>query len=38
MTYPNCDMQCGKYVDYVLNTPYTAADDVAAVDHRVAAG
>jgi len=31
MTYPNCDVQCGKYVDYVLNTPYTAADDVAAV-------
>ena len=31
MTYPGCDVQCGKYVDYVLNTPYTAADDVAAV-------
>ncbi len=31
MTYPNCDVQCGKYVDHVLNTPYTAADDVAAV-------
>jgi 4-aminobutyrate aminotransferase len=31
MTYPACDVQCGKYVDYVLNTPYTAADDVAAV-------
>ena len=31
MTYPNCDVQCGKYVDYVLNTPYTGADDVAAV-------
>ena len=31
MTYPACDMQCAKYVDYVLNTPYTAADDVAAV-------
>jgi len=31
MTYPACDVQCGTYVDYVLNTPYTAADDVAAV-------
>jgi 4-aminobutyrate aminotransferase len=31
MTYPDCDCQCGKYVDYVLNSPYTAADDVAAV-------
>ena len=31
MTYPNCDCHCAKYVDYVLNTPYTAADDVAAV-------
>jgi 4-aminobutyrate aminotransferase len=31
MTYPNCDMQCAKFVDYVLNTPYTAADDVAAI-------
>jgi 4-aminobutyrate aminotransferase len=31
MTYPACDLQCAKYVDYVLNTPYTAADDVAAV-------
>ena len=30
-TYPACDVQCGKYVDYVLNTPYTGADDVAAV-------
>ena len=29
MAYPNCDLQCAKYVDYVLNTPYTAADDVA---------
>ena len=24
-------IQCGKYVDYVLNGPYTGADDVAAV-------
>jgi 4-aminobutyrate aminotransferase len=31
MTYPNCDMQCAKNVDYVLNTPYTASDDVAAI-------
>lgn len=31
MTYPGCDMQCAKNIDYVLNTPYTAADDVAAV-------
>ena len=31
MTYPDCNIQCGKYVDYVLNTPYTAADDVAAI-------
>jgi len=31
LEYPSCDLQCAKYVDYVLNTPYTAADDVAAV-------
>jgi 4-aminobutyrate aminotransferase len=31
MTYPACEMQCAKYVDYVLNTPYTGLDDVAAV-------
>jgi 4-aminobutyrate aminotransferase len=31
LTYPDCGIQCAKYVDYVLNTPYTAADDVAAV-------
>jgi len=31
MTYPSCDIQCGKYFDYVLNSPYTGADDVAAV-------
>ena len=29
--YPSCDLQCAKYVDYVLNTPYTGADDVGAV-------
>ena len=31
MTYPACDMQCAKNVDYVMNTPYTGADDVAAI-------
>jgi len=31
MKHPSCDLQCAKYVDYVLNTPYTAADDVGAV-------
>ncbi len=31
LKYPSCDIQCGKYVDYVLNSPYTGADDVAAV-------
>jgi len=31
MEYPACGVQCAKYLDYVLNTPYTAADDVAAV-------
>jgi 4-aminobutyrate aminotransferase len=31
LTYPDCDIQCGKYVDHVLNTPYTAADDIAAI-------
>jgi 4-aminobutyrate aminotransferase len=31
MTYPSCDLQCAKYVDYVLNTPYTGADDVGAL-------
>lgn len=29
LEYPSCGVQCAKYVDYVLNTPYTAADDVA---------
>ncbi len=27
----SCDKACAGYVDHVLNTPYTAADDVAAV-------
>ena len=31
LEYPGCKLQCAKYVDYVLNTPYTAADDVAAL-------
>jgi 4-aminobutyrate aminotransferase len=31
MEHPSCDLQCAKYADYVLNTPYTAADDVGAV-------
>jgi len=31
MTYPDCNLQCARYVDHVLNTPYTGADDVAAV-------
>jgi 4-aminobutyrate aminotransferase len=31
MTHPSCDLQCAKYVDYVLNTPYTGADDVGAL-------
>lgn len=29
--YPACDLQCARYVDYVLNTPYTGCDDVAAL-------
>ena len=28
LEYPGCNLQCAKYVDYVLNTPYTGADDV----------
>ncbi len=31
LEYPKCEMQCAKYVDYVLNTPYTGADDVGAL-------
>lgn len=31
MKYPACNLQCAKYVDYVLNTPYTAANNVAAL-------
>lgn len=28
LEYPGCGVQCAQYVDYVLNTPYTGADDV----------
>ena len=38
MEYPDCDIQCGKFVDDVLNGPYTGADDVAAVVIESAAG
>lgn len=31
LEYPGCDLRCAKYVDYVLNTPYTGADDVGAL-------
>jgi len=31
MTYPECNLQCARYIDYILNTPYTGLDDVAAV-------
>ncbi len=31
LKYPNCNLQCAKYADYVLNTPYTGAYDVGAV-------
>ncbi len=31
LKYPSCDLKCAKYVDYVLNTPYTGANDVAAL-------
>lgn len=31
LTYPACNLQCAKYIDYILNTPYTGLDDVAAV-------
>jgi len=29
LKYPDCELQCAKYVDYVMNTPYTGADDIA---------
>lgn len=31
MTYPGCGVQCARYLDYALNTPYSGLDDVAAV-------
>jgi 4-aminobutyrate aminotransferase len=31
LTYPNCDLACAKYVDYLMNTPYTGAWNVAAL-------
>ncbi|KUO76669.1 MAG: 4-aminobutyrate aminotransferase [Desulfosporosinus sp. BRH_c37] len=31
LEYPSCKLQCAKYVDYVLNTPYTGADEVGAL-------
>ncbi len=31
MEYPSCDMECAKYLDYKMNTPYTGLDNVAAV-------
>lgn len=31
LSYPDCEIQCGKFVDDVVNGPYTGADDVACV-------
>jgi 4-aminobutyrate aminotransferase len=31
LQYPSCELRCAQYVDYVLNTPYTGADDVGAL-------
>jgi 4-aminobutyrate aminotransferase len=31
LEYPACKLQCAQYVNYVLNTPYTGADDVGMV-------
>jgi len=31
LSYPGCELRCAQYVDYVLNTPYTGADDVGAL-------
>jgi len=31
LEYPSCELQCAKYVDYVLNTPYTGAYDVGVL-------
>lgn len=29
--YPKCDIQCARFVDYQLNTPYTGKEDMAAI-------
>jgi 4-aminobutyrate aminotransferase len=31
LKHPECGLQCAKYIDYLLNTPYTGADDVGAL-------
>jgi 4-aminobutyrate aminotransferase len=31
LEYPKCKLQCAKFVDYQLNTPYTGKDDIAAI-------
>ena len=31
LKYPECEAACGKYADYVLNTPYTGITDPACV-------
>ena len=31
LEYPKCDMQCAKFVDYQLNTPYTGKNNIAAI-------
>jgi len=31
LEHPQCGLQCAKFVDYQLNTPYTGKDDVAAI-------
>ena len=31
LAYPSCDLACAKYVDQVLNTPYSGITDAAAV-------
>lgn len=31
LEYPKCDLQCAKFIDYQLNTPYTGKEDIAAI-------
>jgi 4-aminobutyrate aminotransferase len=31
LEYPQCALECAKFVDYQLNTPYTGKDNVAAI-------